>query len=120
MIEDIADVRTVQVDSCGVDDPEWLMMEVVCRKAAMLLTRAYPNHLWQIGSAPGGVLVVKHGGADGRYGYTVDVAGAHSSSALEKAIYMAGGELLERMGLPRGAWDGEAICQKYEGAGAVT
>lgn len=110
-----ADIQTVQVDSSGALDPEWVAMEVVCKKAAMLLTRVYPNHLWMVGSAPGGVLCIKHGLGDNRYGYTVDVPGAASSSELEQAIIMGGGELLERMGLPRGAWDGDMQPHMYEG-----
>jgi hypothetical protein len=33
---------------------------------------------------------------------------------------MGGGELLERMGLPRGAWDGEKIGLEYQGMKEVT
>ena len=119
-MSDEIDVQTIQVDSAGALDPEWVMMEVVCKKAAMLLSRGYPNHLWMVGSAPGGVLVIKHGLGDNRYGFTVDVPSAASVSELEKAIYMAGGELLERMGLPRGAWDGDTQPTQYEGQREVT
>ena len=110
-----ADVQTVECTSSGALDPEWLAMEIVAKKAAMLLTRVYPNHLWMIGTAPGGVLCIKYGGADSRFGYTIDVPGAASSSELEHAIIMGGGELLERLNLPRGSWDGESIGKKYEG-----
>lgn len=116
---DQADIQTVEVTSQGTLDPEWVTMEVVCRKAALLLTRLYPNHLWMIGSAPGLTLVIKYGGADSRFGFTVDVGAAHSSSQLEHAIMEAGGELLERLGLPRGAWDGEQIGLKYDGQDAL-
>lgn len=101
-------------------DPEWVAMEVVCKKAAMLLTRLYPNHLWIVGSAPGAVLCVKLGGTDNRFGYTIDVAKAYSSSELEHAIMEAGGELLERLGMARGAWDGESFGQKFEGQDDLT
>ena len=120
MSEDVVDVRTVQVDSFGIDDPEWVTMQVVAKKAAMLLSRVYANHTWMIGTAPGMTLVIKHMAGDNRYGYTVDCAAAYSSSQLEHAIIMGGGELLERMGLARGAWDGELIGQKYEGQEEVT
>ena len=109
------DVQTVEVTSQGLDDPEWVAMEVVCKKAALLLSRIYPNHLWMTGSAPGGVLAIKLGQADSRYGFTIDVSSAASSSELEKAIVFGGGELLERLNLPRGAWDGEGFGMKYEG-----
>ena len=113
---DEIDVQTAEVTSCGQDDPEWLLMEVVCKKAAMLLSRVYPDHLWMVGSAPGGVLCIKHAAGDSRYGFTVDVPGAATSSELEHAIMMGGGELLERMNIRRGAWDGDGFGIKYEGA----
>jgi hypothetical protein len=115
-----ADVQTVEVTSKGALDPEWVAMEIVCKKAAMLLARVYPNHLWMIGSAPGGVLCIKHGAGDSKFGYTIDVPSAASVSELEHAIIMGGGEMLERMGLPRGAWDGEGFGLQYEGADAAT
>lgn len=109
------DVQTVECTSSGTFDPEWIEMEVVCKKAAMILSKVYPNHWWMTGSAPGGVLCIKHGEGDSRFGYTVDMHRAASISELEKAIIMGGGELLERMGLARGArnFDDEAL--KYEG-----
>ena len=109
------DVQTVQVDSSGAMDSEWAAMEVVCKKAALLLSKVYANHVWMIGSAPGAVLVIKHMAGDNRFGFTVDCANAASISELEHAIIMGGGELLERMGMARGAWDGEMIGAKYEG-----
>ena len=109
------DVQTVQVDSAGVLDPEWAAMEVVAKKAAILLSKVYANHWWMIGTAPGGVLCIKHGEGDSRFGFTIDVPAAHSASDLEKAIIMGGGELLERMGLARGARDWNDDAQQFEG-----
>jgi hypothetical protein len=57
---------------------------------------------------------------DNRYGFTIDVPGAASSSELEHAIMLAGGELLERMGLARSAWDGDTQPTKYVGQESVT
>lgn len=91
-------------------------MEMIAKLAAQLLSKHYANHWWMVGWAPGMVLCVKHGAGDSRYGYTIDAARAASISQLEKEIVMAGGELLERMGLKRGAWDGESIGNQYEGA----
>jgi len=105
-----ADVRTVEVTSV---DAESNQMELIAKMAAGLLSRHYPNHLWIVGWAPGMTLIIKYGGADSRYGFTVDAAKAASVSMLEKGIVMAGGELLERLGLPRGAWDGESFGKAY-------
>ena len=114
-MNDEADVQTVECTSSGALDPEWIQMEVIMKKSATLLSKVYPAHLWQVGCAPGMILCIKHGLADSRFGYTVDVPSAHSSSDLEHAIIMAGGELLERMGMARGAWDGEGGMQEYQG-----
>ena len=46
---------------------------------------------------------------DGRYGFSVDAHCAATVSDLERLIVRAGGELLERCGVPRGAWDGEML-----------
>lgn len=78
------------------------------------LSRIYPNHLWMVSWAPGGVLIVKHGLGDARYGFTVDFAELCSYSDLVKACTLAGGELLERMGLRRGAWNGEEQATEYQ------
>lgn len=109
---DQADIQTVEVTSV---DAESRQMEMMAKLAAQVLTRHYPNHVWMVGWAPGMALVIKYMGADARYGYTVDCANAASISQMEHAIVMAGGELLERLGMPRGAWDGDLPPQDYAG-----
>ena len=100
-----ADIQTVEVTSNdGAEDPQ---MELIAKMAAQKLSQHYPNHIWMVGWAPGMTLVIKNMAMDARYGYTVDAARAHSISELERAVMMGGGELLERMGMKRGAWDGE-------------
>lgn len=82
-------------------------MELIAKMAAQVLTRHYPNHMWAIGWAPGYTLVIKNLAIqDGRYGYTVDVAKAATTSEIEHAVMLGGGELLERCGVRRGHWDG--------------
>lgn len=101
------DIQTVEHTSV---DKETSQMELIAKMAAKLLSNHYPNHIWMVGWAPGMTLVIKNMAiADGRYGYTVDVAKAASVSELERAIVMGGGELLERCGAPRGKWDGEFL-----------
>jgi hypothetical protein len=112
-----ADIQTVEVIST---DGESTQMEMLAKLAAQRLTQHYPNHVWMVGWAPGMALVIKYMGADSRYGYTVDAAKAASISELEHAIVMGGGELLERLGMPRGAWDGELPNQQYADIGEVT
>lgn len=112
-----ADIQTVEVTSV---DAEHQQMEMMAKLAAQKLTQHYPNHVWMVGWAPGLTLVIKYMGADSRYGYTVDCANAASISQLEHAIVMGGGELLERLGMPRGAWNGDLPPQEYEGIKSVT
>jgi hypothetical protein len=97
-------VSTVDV----TPDPENLQMEMMAKLATQVLCKHYPEHLWMVGWAPGMTLVVKNMGiSDGRYGFTVDAARAASISELEHCMMVAGGELLERCGVKRGAWSGE-------------
>jgi hypothetical protein len=112
-----ADIQTVEVT--GID-AESRQMEMLAKLAAQKLTEHYPNHVWMVGWAPGMTLVIKYMGADARYGYTVDAAKAASISELEKAVVMGGGEMLERLGMKRGAWDGELPNQQYAGIKDVT
>lgn len=82
-------------------------MELIAKLSAQVLTRHYPNHMWAIGWAPGYTLVIKNMAiSDGRYGFTVDAARCATTSELERLVMLAGGELLERCGVRRGAWDG--------------
>jgi hypothetical protein len=102
--EDIATVEITSVDN------ESSQMELIARLAATKLMEHYPNHLWAVGWAPGMTLVIKNMAIDdGRYGYTVDCARAATVSELEKSVVWGGGELLERCGAPRGAWDGQML-----------
>lgn len=105
-MNDDADIQTVDL----TPDPENSQMELIAKMAASVLTRHYPSHLWYVGWAPGMTLVVKNMAiSNGRYGFTVDAAKAHSVSHLEHEIMVAGGELLERCGVPRGTWNGEMM-----------
>ena len=104
-----ADIQTVEVTSR--DSGEDSQMELIAKLAAQKLAQHYPAHVWMVGWAPGMTLVIKNMAMDSRYGYTVDAARAHSISELERAVMMGGGELLERMGMKRGAWDGDMPAQ---------
>ena len=112
-MSDDADIRVAEVTSV---DAESQQMELIAKLAAQVLTTHYPNHWWMVGWAPGNALILKHGAGDARYGYSIDFPKMGSISEFEKEVMRGGGELLERMGLSRGAWDGEEIAKKYEGA----
>lgn len=108
-----ADIQTVEITS--VDD-ETLQMEFYAKSVCETLSENYARHLWSVGWAPGGVLVVKLIiNPDFNYGYTIDCARSFSASDLAHTAKMAGGELLERLGMKRGAWDGEMPTKNMEG-----
>lgn len=110
---DKADIQTVEVTSF---DHEHIAMEGKAKEVAQTLTNAYPNYPWAIGWHPGGVLCVKLMiNQDFNYGYTIDAAKSFSASNLAKMAVMAGGELLERLGMKRGAWNGEMPTQTMQG-----
>jgi hypothetical protein len=106
------DIRTVDVTSV---DHESVEMEAKAKQVAEVLTRHYPEHLWAVGWAPGGTLVVKNMAIPGNYGYTIDAAKSFSATDLAHTAMLAGGELLERCGFRRGGWNGE-FATHVEGA----
>lgn len=103
-MSDFHDIQTVDVTSV---DEESMEMEYKAKQVAEVLTRQYPGYPWIVGWAPGMTLVVKCLLMDARYGYTIDAAKSFSASDLAHTAMLAGGELLERMGMKRGAWNGE-------------
>lgn len=116
-MSDDADIALAEVTSV---DPEHNQMLMFAKLSAQLLTKHYPNHWWQVGFVPGMTLVIKNMAIDdGRYGFTVDVARAASISEVEKHVVMAGGELLERCGVPRGAWDGAPLILQDKSFGGL-
>jgi hypothetical protein len=104
------DVQTVEVTSY---DHESIEMEHKAKEVATALCKSYPDHPWAVGWAPGMTLVVKHLAGDSRYGYTIDGAKSFSANDLKKLATAAGGELLERMGMGRGRWNGE-MGEQYQ------
>lgn len=114
MTEDTLDIQLVE----HTPDAESERMHMIAKLAAQKLNDHYTNHLWCVGWAPGHALVIKHMLGDQKYGYTVDAAKAATISELEKAIVMGGGELLERLGYARNAWNGDMPTHTYDGVRA--
>jgi hypothetical protein len=106
---DIQIVEATSMDEFALNERAKAVCEV--------LSTHYPNHLWQVGWTDGDVLVVKNaliGG--GKYGYTIDAAKMLTQKDLVRLAKAAGGELLERCGMKRGAWDGDEQPGRLEGA----
>lgn len=97
-------------------DHETMQMIERAKVVAEELTKHYPNHLWAVGWAPGMTLIVRLLGIfNGEFGYLIHTTKSYSASDLAKRAVMAGGELLERCGVKRGAWNGEDLTLKYTG-----
>jgi hypothetical protein len=107
-----ADIRTVEIQ----EHAENATMEVLAKEACQVLTSNYPNYPWVVGWAPGMALVVKLLiNPDFNYGYTLDCRGGLTAWRMAHEVKMAGGELLERLELPIGAWDGQMPEKNIEG-----
>jgi hypothetical protein len=86
------------------------------REVAHTLEKIYPGHPFLV-SFQGRVLVVRHMlisalvrsalGRDG-FGFVLKHLESHSASDLAHSAMVAGGQMLEAFGLPRGKWDGRA------------
>lgn len=102
----------VVVEKAGAN--EVLDMEKA-KEVGDTLAQRYPGHLWAV-SVQGGALVVKNLAISSFYGFIVKHSDSYSASSLAKMAVEAGGELLERAGIPRDKpWDGQ-FAQKLEGS----
>jgi hypothetical protein len=100
------------VEQC--DANEILDMEKA-KEVAETLNQKYPGHLWAV-SVQGGVLVVKNLAISTFYGFIIKHHDSYSASDLARTACEAGGELLERAGMPRDKpWDGN-MARKLEGS----
>jgi hypothetical protein len=79
------------------------------KNAAEALVMIYPNHSWWV-ECKQGVLVIKHFAISGMIGMVRHCADLDfSATSFRHEIAMAAGELLERAGMPRGAFDGQTV-----------
>lgn len=108
-MNDAPDIQTVEITS--LDD---IGLYSRAKLVGEALYKHYPNHLWQV-SWQAGALVVKNLAISSHYGFVLTKAANTEDSALEKQALLAGGELLERAKMKRGAWDGQG-AQSLEGS----
>jgi len=101
----------IQVESANVS--EALDMDKA-KEVGDTLSRTYPGYLWIV-TVQGGVLVVKNGEIEmsstitriqKAHGFVIKHKDSFSATDLAKQAVMAGGEILERAGMPRRKWDG--------------
>lgn len=107
----MSDVTMHLADLTGTED---IAQMELCKQIGEALNKHYPNHLWAV-SWQGGVAVVKNLAISAHYGFVLHVHKFATSSEMEKAAVVAGGELLERAKMFRGRWEG-VFAETLEGA----
>ena len=92
-----------------VDMGEYEDMEVA-KQVGEILETTYPGYLWMVSKASCDIVVKNAAlGKFGHYGFIICLQKVISPTDLRAKTMRAGGELLERCGLPRDRrkWDGE-------------
>jgi hypothetical protein len=77
----------------------------------VLLHRHYPGHFWYVDvNIRQGMINVKNFFLSGNMGFRLHLKGVFSASQVERDVMLAGGELLERYRMARGAFDVAKWC----------
>lgn len=89
------------------DNPKGAMIDVLtARTMAEYLHQAYPGHLWAVScDTRTGFADVRNLALSGNWGFRIRLSGIYSASGFRKDVLKAGGEILERYRLARGAYD---------------
>jgi hypothetical protein len=78
----------------------------VCKQVGDELERHYPGWMWMVSVPPkGGVVQIRSGYMDPRQGFVVKLVASYSASHLAREAVRAGGELLERVNMPRSKYE---------------
>lgn len=79
------------------------------------LETEYPGWMWFV-EVKGGIAIIKSMHADPRQGFVIKLqTGYYSGSDLKKQVLRAGGEMLERLGMPRRKADWDRINHAPQG-----
>ncbi|MGZ8317489.1 MAG: hypothetical protein ACXWVD_00160 [Telluria sp.] len=79
---------------------------IIAKEIGDTLHNHYPGHLWAVEvDGPNGVANIRDLMLSGRMGYVLRLVDIYSASEFKKNVIRAGGELLERYRLNRGAFD---------------
>lgn len=97
-ISTVIDIHT-QNDAADID---------LCRKVSEILNRHYPKHLWMVGADhKSGMIYVELPYETAirafPFGFALHIGKLGNAKTMKKKVMSAGGELLERFGLKRGA-----------------
>lgn len=84
---------------------------IMSKEMAEALHAAYPGHLWAVQvQGKQGVADVRNLMLSGNWGFRIKLPEQYSASDFKKQVVRAGGEILERYRLRRGAADHDAIA----------
>lgn len=84
----------------------------IAKQIADVLDRHYPGHMWAVNvDSFGGIATVKNLRLSGNWGFVLKLVDTFSGSELDRRIMLAGGELLERYRLHRGAFNQNSYDQ---------
>lgn len=90
-------------------DVETMRNMGICRDIGETLHKHYPGHMWAI-DVTGGMVNVKDLLVSSLYGIRIPLADVqHDAGTRVKEAMRAGGEILERAKLKRGAWTPEKV-----------
>lgn len=79
---------------------------VIAREMADTLHTAYPGHLWAVNvDRANGVAHVRNLALSGKWGFVLRLPEMYSASEMGAQVKRAGGEILERYRMRRGAMD---------------
>jgi hypothetical protein len=91
------------IDTETLNFPQDLLLQ---RDLEVVLHRHYPGHFWHVDvNIRQGFINIKNLFLSGMYGFRIDLRGIFSASEVERDVMIAGGELLERYKMKRGAFD---------------
>ncbi len=90
-------------------DGDTELAKAYAKDAAEILVATYPNHSWWC-ECRGGALIIKLPTISERIGMVKHVSSLdHDAGRRKKDIVNAAGEFLERAGLPRAGYQGQAV-----------
>jgi hypothetical protein len=88
------------------DDQARALDMSLAKQIAEALHRHYPQQLWGVNvEARTGLITIRNLYLAGNWGYQLKMGRMYSASSLEKDAVRAGGEILERFRMSRGAFD---------------
>jgi hypothetical protein len=83
---------------------------VLAKNAAETLHQHYPGHLWAVSvNQRARMLDIRNLALSGAWGFRIPLATIFSGTQLDRLVMRAGGELLERYRVQRGAANVEAL-----------